>query len=189
MTQHILFIHGAGEGAYDADKKLAASLQQSLGAGYEVHCPAMPNEDDAPYDQWTHKIEADLAEMPAPAILVGHSLGGSVIAKWMSELAREKLSASAIRGVYLISTPFWGGDGWTYEGYETLEMADGLADKLPENVSIALYHARDDETVPFEHLALFAHVLPQARVHEVDEGGHQFNDDLSVVVQDIKSLS
>ena len=60
---HVLFIHGAGEGAYEEDKKLAASLQQSLGPEYEVHCPAMPNEDDAPYDQWTQKIEQDLARI------------------------------------------------------------------------------------------------------------------------------
>lgn len=188
MTKHILFIHGAGEGAYEADKKLAESLQQSLGGEYEVHCPAMPNEDDAPYDQWARKIEDELAAMPSPVILVGHSVGGSVIAKWMSELPREKLTANAIRGVYLIATPFWGGDGWKYEGYETLELADGLAAKLPDDLSVALYHARDDETVPFDHLALFAQVLPQAQIHAVDKGSHQFNNDLSAVAQDIKSL-
>jgi uncharacterized protein len=184
VTKHVLFIQGAGEGAYEEDKKLAASLQHSLGPEYEVHCPAMPNEDDAPYDQWTGKIEDELAAMPGPVILVGHSVGASVIAKWMGELKQ----AQPIASVILIATPFWGGDGWKYEGYEELALPNGYADKVPKDVPVALYHARDDEVVPFDHLALYAHVLPQARSRALDEGGHQFNNDLSVVAQDIKSL-
>jgi hypothetical protein len=48
MAKQVLFIQGAGEGAYDADKKLAESLQQALGSDYEVRCPLMPDEDNAP---------------------------------------------------------------------------------------------------------------------------------------------
>ena len=85
--------------------------------------------------------------------------------------------------------PFWGGDGgWTYEGYQALVLPDGAAEKLPKDVPIALYHARDDETVPFDHLALYARAFPQASVREVEKGGHQFNDDLSVVAQEIRHL-
>lgn len=185
MTTHVLFIHGAGKGAYEADKQLAASLQKSLGSAYEVNCPALPDEENAPYDQWTQVIEQQLAALPAPVILVGHSVGGSLIAKWFSELKREMPVASVI----LISTPFWGGDGgWTYEGYQALELPEGAGEKLPKDVSITLYHARDDETVPFDHLALYARAFPQASVREVEKGGHQFNDDLSVVAQEIKRL-
>ena len=57
MKKQVLFIHGAGEGAYEADKKLAASLQQLLGPEYEVHYPAMEDEENAPYEQWKHHIE------------------------------------------------------------------------------------------------------------------------------------
>ena len=47
---------------------------------------------------------------------------------------------------------------------------------------------RDDEWVPFAHLALFAEKVPRARFHEFDGRGHQFEDDLSEVAQDIVSL-
>ena len=63
MKKQVLFIHGAGEGAYEADKHLAASLQHSLGPEYEVHCPAMPDEENAPYEQWKHHIDKELATM------------------------------------------------------------------------------------------------------------------------------
>ena len=186
--KHVLFIQGAGEGAYEADKKLAESLQQSLGSGYEVHCPAMPDEGNAPYDQWTRVIEQELAARPSPVMLVGHSVGASIIIKWLSELKPDNPIFGAVRGVFLIANPFWGGDGWRYDGYEALELPEGFAASLPEGMSIALYHARDDETVPFKHLALYARILPQASVHEIDAGGHQFNNDLSTVADDIKTL-
>src|SRR5690349_19699293 len=75
MTEHVLFIQGAGSGAYDEDRRLADSLQRVLGPHYDVRYPAMPNEDDAPYEQWRQQIEQALADVPGPAIFVGHSVG------------------------------------------------------------------------------------------------------------------
>ena len=50
------------------------------------------------------------------------------------------------------------------------------------------YHSRDDEWVPFAHLALCAEKVPQARVRAFEGRGHQFDDDLSEVAQDIEGL-
>ena len=184
MTKHVLFIQGAGEGAYDEDKELASSLRKALGADYEVHYPAMPDEDNAPYEQWTEHIEKELAAMQGRIILVAHSVGASVIIKWMSETEVKQ----AIGGIFLIANPFWGGEGWLYEGYEELMLPKDPATKLPKGLPLFLYHCRDDEVVPFEHLALYAQTFPQATVREIDAGGHQLNNDLSEVAGDIKSL-
>ena len=184
MTNHALFIQGAGKGAYEEDKKLAASLREALGADYEVHYPAMVDEDSASYEQWKQQIENELTAMQGPIILVGHSVGASVIIKCMSETEVKK----PIVGIFLIAAPFWGGNGWRYEGYEELALPKELAAKLPKGISIFLYHCHDDEIVPFDHLALYAQVLPQAAVKELDAGGHQLNNDLSEVARDIKSL-
>lgn len=43
-------------------------------------------------------------------------------------------------------------------------------------MQISLHHCRDDEVVPFEHLALNAARLPSATVVEHQRGGHQFED-------------
>lgn len=37
MRNNVLFIHGAGEGAYEEDQLLAASLQNALGSAYAIH--------------------------------------------------------------------------------------------------------------------------------------------------------
>ncbi len=184
MTMHLLFIQGAGAGAYDEDKHLADSLQRALGPHVEVRYPAMPNEDDAPYEQWRQQIEQELAVMPAPVVLAGHSVGASVLIKWVSEWQEEW----PIAGLFLAACPFWGGDGWRYEGYEELALSPGFGDRLPKGLPVSLYHCRDDATVPFDHLALYARAMPRATVRACDEGGHQFNDDLSAMARDIAAL-
>jgi uncharacterized protein len=184
MTTQVLFIKGAGRGAHDEDKRLADSLQGALAQSYEVRYPAMPNDGDAPYEQWRERIELELAALPGPVVLVGHSVGASVLIKWVSERQGEQ----PIAGVFLAACPFWGGDGWRYEGYEELALSPGFAASLPAGLPVYLYHCRDDATVPFDHLALYAQALPQATVREFEDGGHQFNDDLSVLARDIAAL-
>lgn len=180
----VLLLHGAGAGAYEADKKLADSLRHALGSSYEVQYPALPNEEDAPYEEWAQRIEHALTEAQGPIALVGHSVGASVLIKYLSENEVQR----PIAGIFLVANPFWGGAGWRYDGWEQLALPDDAASRLPENAPIFLYHCRDDETVPFDHLSLYAKALPQAIVRAVEAGGHQFDDDLSIVAADIKSL-
>ncbi len=185
MATQALFIQGAGAGAYIEDKKLADSLRQALGTEYEVRYPVMPDEDNAPYDQWKQQVETELDTMSGPVILVGHSVGASILVKCLAEIEVDK----SVAGIFLISTPFWGGDGWQYEGYQTLELPEDFASKLPQDAQVFLYHCRDDETVPFSHLALYARLLPKAKVRENDRGGHQLNSDLTMIAKDIMSLA
>jgi predicted alpha/beta hydrolase family esterase len=183
MKRTILFIHGAGEGAYNADRLLVDSLQKELGAEYEVRYPEMPDEANEPDKQWKEQIGKEIARMLGQIVLVGHSVGASLLAKSLIELNVKR----PVSGIFLLETPFWGGNGWRYEGYEKLELPKDAATKLPD-APIFLYHTYDDATVPFEHLALYAKLLPRATVREIDKGGHQLNNDLSMVAKDIKSL-
>lgn len=184
MNKYVLFIHGAGEGAYEEDKLLAESLERYLGQGYDVACPAMPDEENAPYDPWKRKIEEQLNMLKKPVILVGHSAGASYLVKILTEI---KVTVP-VSGVFLLNTPFWGSEGWLYEGYEEVELPDDFNQRFPGDIKTFLYHTRDDEIVPFSHLALYSRLLPQAVVREIDTGGHQMNNDLSIVADDIKSL-
>lgn len=67
-----------------------------------------------------------------------------------------------------------------------LKAAARLGDQVAR---LALYeppfNSRDDEIVPFAHLALYAAKLPQATIREVDGRGHQFGNDLADVAEDI----
>ena len=184
MNKQVLFIQGAGKGAHEEDEKLVASLRQLLGREYEVHYPEMQNEDDPDYETWRRQIEKKLAELDGMVIVVGHSVGASILIKCLAEGDKEKVT-----GIFLIATPFWGGDkGWKYEGYEALALPEGHANQLPSNARVFFYHSRDDEIVPFAHLALYGEGFPQATIRELNGRGHQLNNDLSEVADDIKNL-
>ncbi|MCB8944000.1 MAG: alpha/beta fold hydrolase [Ardenticatenaceae bacterium] len=185
MKKQVLFIQGAGEGAYVEDEELAATLQAALGAEYQVLYPQMPNEGDPDYELWKGQIKKELAALDDKAMIIGHSLGGSFLLKYLAEEQIEK----RIAGLFLMAAPYWGGDGWQYEGYEQITLPESFASKLPQGAPIFLYHSRDDEIVPFAHLALYAEKLPQATIREFDGHGHQFNNDLSEVAADMLNLS
>ena len=127
------------------------------------------------------RISKELALLDGKVILVGHSAGGAVLLKF---LLRENI-AKPIAGIFLISIPYWGPEDEENEEYT---LHEGFASQLPKGVPIFLYHSRDDEWVPFEHLAKYAEKMPQATIREFDDRGHQFHNDLSEVAADIKSL-
>jgi uncharacterized protein len=180
MKKHVLFIHGAGEGAYAEDGKLAASLQKELGADYEVIYPKMPNADAPEYPLWKAEIEKATA-LDGSMIYAGHSLGASLLLKYLSEADVQNAA-----GIFLIATPYWDADDWEVDEYA---LQESFASTLPAGTPIHFYHSADDEWVPFSHLALYRAKLPQATFHEFDGRGHQFKDDLSEVAADIASLA
>jgi uncharacterized protein len=181
MKRQVLFIHGGGQGAYEADKELAANLRDELGAAYHVRCPEMPDEQSPEYEAWKEKIEQELAALDGEVILVGHSLGALILMKYVSEEGVEK----PVAGLFLVATPYVGTGGWEFEEDA---LRENFAAELPLRLPVFLYHSHDDEVVPFAHLALYEAKLPKATIHELDGRGHQFNNDLSEVARDIKSL-
>src|SRR6187549_2006686 len=91
MTRQILFIHGGGgEGAYEEDGILAASLQKALGSACEVRYPKMPLEESAGYSDWKAQIAMEFSAVDDELILVAHSVGGSILLKYLSEEKVEK---------------------------------------------------------------------------------------------------
>jgi predicted alpha/beta hydrolase family esterase len=181
VKKHVLFIHGGGEGAYEEDKRMAENLRNVLGAAYDVRCPKMSDEDSPEYGAWKKKVVEELADLDGETVLVGHSLGASVLLKYVSEEAVEK----PVAGLFLVASPYWGSEDWEVGEYE---LRTDFASKLPEDLPVFFYHSRDDEVVPFAHLALYAERLPQATIHEFDGRGHQFDGDLSEVARDIEWL-
>ena len=180
MKKHVLFIHGAGEGAFEEDGLLVASLQNALGFAYDVHYPKMPEEDSATYADWKAPIERELATRDDEVILVGHSVGGSVLVKYLSEQQLDQ----PITSLFLLATPYWGAD--EFWKWDEARLPEDVAAKLASIPRIFLYHSRDDDTVPFAHLALYAAKLPQATIRVLDRRRHQFGNDLAEVAEDIR---
>ena len=182
MSKHVLFIQGAGAGAYAEDRLLADSLERELGAAYAVQCPQMPDEENSRYLQWKAEIDSRLAAMEGLVVLVGHSVGGSVLLKYLCDGKPPR----QIAGLFVIAAPYWGAsEFWSWDqGALPADAATRLAGDWP----LIFYQSVDDEVVPFAHLAMYAAKLPRATIREFGGRGHQFKNDLSEVAADIKRL-
>lgn len=180
MKKNVLFIQGGGEGAYAADKKLAASLQELLGSAYQVHYPMMPNEADPAYETYQTQITKELADLDGTVVLVGHSMGGTVLLRYLTEEKVEK----SIAGIFLVAAPYWTAKDW----FDEHKLHKNLASRSHKTPPFFFYHSRDDPVVPFAHMATYAEKLPQANIREFNGRGHQFENDLSEVAADILNL-
>lgn len=183
MTKQVLFIHGGGEGAHAEDSKLVASLSEKLGPSYKVRYPKMPNEDEPDYQAWQQLISKELAAMGEGAILVGHSIGGSVAIKF---LADQDLKKKSLAGAFLVSAPFWYDD--EFWRWPEVQLPSKVATMLPSGLPVFFYHGRADEVVPFDHVEMYAELLPHAIVRRLDGRNHQLDDDLTEVANDIGQL-
>jgi predicted alpha/beta hydrolase family esterase len=183
MTKQILFIQGGGAGAHDDwDSKLVASLTRALGQGYYIRYPRMPNEADPSYPAWKSAMEHEIATLDDAAILVGHSVGGTIL---INALA-EQPPGRKIAGVFLISAPFVGPGGWPGED---ITPSRNLGARLPQATLIYLYHGSDDDTAPCAHVDLYKQVIPHACVRKLEGRDHQLNNDLSEVAADIRRIA
>jgi predicted alpha/beta hydrolase family esterase len=183
VPRQVLFIQGGSEGAYEADAALASYLQEQLGPDYEVIYPRISGlEELKAYAQTKSELARELGTLADDALVVGHSLGGAALLKFLSEEKPER----RIAGLFLAATPYFGRDGgW---GNDDLAFESGFGSQLPEGTRVFLYHSRDDEGVPFDHLRRNAENLPNAAVREIGKGGHQFADGIPELIQDLKSV-
>src|SRR5690242_9116813 len=101
--QQVLFIQGGGTGVHDEwDDKLVDSLSRELGEGYEVRYPRMPDEADPSYARWSPAIRREVAELADGAVVVGHSVGGTIL---VHALAQQP-PARRLAAIVLIAVPF-----------------------------------------------------------------------------------
>lgn len=181
MTRQVLFIQGGGDNGYQADEALVISLRSTLGEGYQVNYPEIKSDENAPDFGWLKQIGENVTTIDGKFILVGHSLGASMILKYLSE---NDITGN-IKGIFLIATPFWSGNEEWQKG---LKLKNNFADKLLNKTPIFLYHSKDDEEISFSHLNKYRQKIPAAFFRKIETGGHQLNNDLSLVAKDIKSL-
>jgi predicted alpha/beta hydrolase family esterase len=183
MPATVLFVHSSGpQGPGEGSAPFAARLRSELGSAYEIQFPIMPTPEDPHFEPWSERLGEILAGIDHPVVVVGHSLGGSVALKHLSEADR----LAPIAGLLLVAAPFWGKEDWALEW----ALPEGWPDATTELPRTFLFHSRDDEEIPFAQLALYAKRLPNAEVHPLDGNGHLFDrGDLSEIVETIRGLS
>jgi predicted alpha/beta hydrolase family esterase len=182
VKRQILFVQGGGRGVHEQwDQKLVDSLRRELGPEYEVHYPRMPAEAQPKYASWKPTLERELRALEPGAILVGHSVGGTIL---VAVLAEESLGRE-LGGIFLLAAPFAGDGGWPSDD---LRFPSGLGARLPRGIPIHFFQGLDDQVVPPSHIELYARAVPQAHVHRLPGRDHQLNADMSEVAHVISAL-
>lgn len=180
--RQILFVQGGGKDVHEKwDNKLVESLRRELGRGYELRYPVMPNEADPQFSTWRIALEKEIAALRPGAIVIGHSVGGTILINVLAECA----PAALLGAIVMIAAPFIGDGGWKSD---EIEPPSDLGARLPPGVPVFLYHGDKDETAPTAHLALYAEAIPRARVRRLANRDHQLDNDLSEVATDIREL-
>jgi predicted alpha/beta hydrolase family esterase len=179
----VLFIQGASAGAYAADKKLVASLRKNLGRGYKVRYPEMPDEEEADYAAWSERIARELADMPPRPAVVGHSIGGSVLIRWLVE-GRNRVPLGP---VFLVSLPFW--HDHPFWNWPEAQLPADAGERLPPDLELFIYHGGADDFVPPEHAERHAELLPSSTLRILPGRDHQLNDDLHEIAAEIRRLN
>ncbi len=155
-------------------------LRERLGDDYEVILPTMPNKTNAQFGEWKLWFEKIIPFLNEEIILVGHSLGASFVAKYLSENKFPK----KLNGVFLVSGVF----DKDSDGYSLLSFS--LPEKLDlQTENLYLYHSKDDPVVPFSALENFIKALPKAHSRVFENRKHINQPEFMELAEDILSLT
>jgi predicted alpha/beta hydrolase family esterase len=133
-------------------------LDKKLGRDFEVIRPSMPLKDNARYDDWKIHFERYVPFLKSNPVLIGVSLGGIFLAKYLSENKFPK----RILSVYLICPPFDNTLPEDLVGGFKLKSDLSLIEKSTKN--LYLMFSRDDEVVPVAHAAKYAAKFKKATI-------------------------
>jgi predicted alpha/beta hydrolase family esterase len=184
LKKNVLFVHCAGlQGPHQGSSDLIAYLQETFGSKFNLFYPAMPDPDQPDCKRWMLHIERELSSLRGEVILVGHSLGGSVLLKYLS----EHNCPVAISGLFLLAAPYWGKDSdWKNEDYT---LSEHFFDNLPGQMPVFIYHSQEDAIVPSTHASHYAELLDPVTFRLLKGEDHYFTNGLPELVRDIKSLA
>lgn len=180
---HVLFIHSAdAQGAGEGSSPLVAALRKELGPDYAMDAPLMPSPEAPAAAAWEIALADHLSRQSTPFTLVGHSLGGSLILKYLAGHDRPR----GLLGVVSIAAPFWGMPDWEIEEWA---LPPGFEKRLSSLDNVIVYHSEDDDGVSVSHADRYGEALPKAVVKKVNGRGHLFADgNVADIAGDIRRL-
>ncbi len=161
-------------------------LNKKLGRNFEIIRPRMPLQDYASYSDWKIMFKRYIPLLRKNVILIGNSLGGIFLAKFLSENKFPK----KILSVYLTCPPFDNSlPGEDLVGGFKLKSNLSLIEKNCKNVN--LLFSKDDPVVPVSHAKKYQKKLKNARIIIYkSKNGHfsiaKFPEIVKMIKEDVK---
>lgn len=157
-------------------------LEKKLGQEFEIIRPRMPLQDNAKYEEWKIYFERFFPQLKNNIILIGKSLGGVFLAKYLSENKFPK----KILSTYLICPPHDNSlPGEDLVGGFNLKGDLSLLEKSSKN--LYLMFSQDDNVVPLRHAKKYKDKLNKGRIIIFDnKNGHFRVSEFPEIVKQIK---
>lgn len=166
------------------EKKWKKTLAQRLGPDFEVILPMMPSSLNAKYLEWKIWFEKFIPYLHDGVIFVGHSLGATFFAKYLS----ENLFPKKIKGLFLIA-PAYDDTGSSYSLADFILPVD-LTQIQQQCMRVFIYHSKDDPVVRFDDFAKYTKALPAAQGIVFEDWGHfTGQSEFPELTQKIKEIS
>ncbi|MAF20074.1 MAG: hypothetical protein CMI55_00120 [Parcubacteria group bacterium] len=159
-----------------------ASLQDKLGKNFEVLFLKMPNAINAKYDEWKILFNKVAPLLRNNVILIGHSLGGVFLAKYLSENKFPKKILASI----LIAPPY--DEEYTEEPLTDFVISNNLEKFKKQGGKIFIYYSEDDPVVPYADFEKYQKALPDAILRIFKNKGHFNQPTFPELVGEIKGL-
>jgi predicted alpha/beta hydrolase family esterase len=158
------------------------TLQDALGEDYEVFMPTMPNKQNARYQEWALWFRRHLPFLRDGVVLVGWSLGGMFLAKFLSE---HEIPVS-VSSLYLLAAPCGICDDEEGNDCGDFQFDPAILNNLTNQVKkCEIWHSEDDFVVPFSHATTYKLALPQATVVTFTDKNHFLVPELPELIKSI----
>lgn len=159
-------------------------LDKNLGKDFDIIRPKMPLKEDAKYEEWKIFFERYFPLLKNNIILIGVSLGGIFLARYLSENNFPK----KIKAVFLICPPF---DNTT--GGEDLVGGFRLGKDLSKldnsSKNVYLMFSKDDPVVPISHAEKYGKKLKKANIIIYEnKNGHFMVEKFPELVKMVKNM-
>ena len=204
MKQQVFYIHGGEsyKNHYDflerietkdiwdlpgteSVKKWTSTLANDLGEDYEVFIPAMPNKQNASYEEWKIWFERHFEHLRVGVVVAGCSLGAMFLYKYFI----ENETPFDVKALILMAAPV--PELLSVEERDSGDFVYKTAD-VPTITSkaskIFIYHSKDDFLVPYEHALKYKAVLPEAELVTFEDKNHFLIEEFPELVEKIRGL-
>jgi len=143
----------------------------------------MPNALNAKYFEWQIWFKKLFPFLNKEVILIGGSLGGIFLVKYLSENKFPK----KIKGLFLVAPPFGDRDK-KYSLADFNPKIKNLKNIEKQCTYINIYHSKNDPVVPFEDFLNYKKYLTKANFHEFKNREHFSQEKFPEIIKDIKKI-
>lgn len=156
-------------------------LQENLGNDFQVLLPSMPNSSNARYNEWKIWFDHLSNLFSDNCILIGHSLGGVFLAKYLS----ENSLAIKVKATILIAAPYNDESVEDLTDFKILTLSKRLTEQAGQ---IIFFNGTNDPVVSQSDLRKYQKNLPSADFKILPAADHFVREDFPELIKLIKNL-